>query len=378
MYKQLLKLAFGLLPGFAGLTAQTNQTDSIISGGIYRKYTLYIPAIYNSAQKTPLIINMHGYGSDMQEQQSYSNFMPIADTANFLMVYPQGTTDPINGGLFWNAGISPLMVNDVQFINSLIDHLSQNYNVDPDAVYATGMSNGGFMSHTLACRLSNRIAAIASVTGSIFSTQYSSCVPGRAVPVMQIHGTADPTVAYSGNPTMEPVDTVIAFWRRNAHCNATPSFSNVPNVNTTDGCTAEHYVYSGGQNGASVELFKIIAGGHSWPGAPININVTNMDFNASVEIWRFFRKYKLQQFYSGIHEIEEFDRYTDVFPNPATSILTVKTEGAINRLELWDREGRLLKTGNDTSMDISSFEPGMYLLKVYSGHSLSVKKVIKN
>ncbi|MBS1638254.1 MAG: T9SS type A sorting domain-containing protein [Bacteroidetes bacterium] len=355
----------------------TSITDSIISGGIYRSYILYVPAIYNSSHATPLVINMHGYGSNMQQQQLYGNFMPIADTANFLVVHPQGTYN--SGQAFWNAGISPALVNDVQFISDLIDSLKLQYNIDLTSVYATGMSNGGFMSHTLACSLNNRIAAIASVTGSIFNTQYTTCVPNRVVPVMQIHGTADGTVPYGGGSGMEPIDTVISFWRRNAGCNATASFSNVPNTNTTDGCTAEHYLYNGGINGATIEFYKIIGGGHSWPGAPVNINVTNMDFNASVEIWRFFRKYKLNQFVAGIEPVNELEHQVRVFPNPSASFIRVESEGMpLTSVELRDLSGRVLAVQTGMTLDLSGYSSGIYFLKIYSNHNFIVKKVVRD
>lgn len=336
---------------------------------------MYVPAIYNASHATPLVINMHGYTSNAQQQQYYGNFMPVADTANFLVVHPQGTT--YSGQPFWNAGISPTLVNDIQFISNLIDSLKAKYNIDLGCVYATGMSNGGFMSHTLACALNNRIAAIASVAGSIFNTQYASCSPGRAVPVMQIHGTADGTVPYAGNSSMEPIDTVISFWRRNDNCGATPQFSNVPNTNTTDGCTAEHYVYTGGTNGSTVEFYKIIGGGHSWPGAPVNINTTNMDFNASVEIWRFFRKYRLSQL-TGIHETNELTPLVSVYPNPATErVLVDAGEATIDRLELTDLSGRLIARQVGTILDVSALGNGIYFLKVFSKNNFTVKKILK-
>jgi polyhydroxybutyrate depolymerase len=167
------KIYFFICISFAFIAqSQTLVVDSIFTGGIYRNYRLYIPAIYTGASARPLIINMHGYTSNAIQQQLYSNFGPIADTANFLMVYPNGTSS--GGSQFWNAGISPLGVNDISFLSNLIDSLKAQYNIDLNRVYSTGMSNGGFMSHTLACELSNRITAIASVTGSIFVSQYGT------------------------------------------------------------------------------------------------------------------------------------------------------------------------------------------------------------
>jgi polyhydroxybutyrate depolymerase len=286
MKKILLTLIF--ISSLFSIKAQTTVIDSIFVGGIYRNYRLYVPSIYTGATARPLILNLHGYTSNANQQQLYSNFMPIADTANFLMVYPNGTL--LSGQPFWNAGMSSSLVNDIAFLNALIDSLDLTYNINLNRIYSTGMSNGGFMSHTLACELSNRITAIASVTGSIFTTQYgTNCHPTRPVPVMQVHGTSDPTVPYAGNVSqnMMPVDSVVKYWVTKNGCNPTPTFSNVPNTSTTDGCTAEHYQYNGGTSGSTVELFKIIGGLHTWPGFPFGGTGTNMDINASKEIWRF-------------------------------------------------------------------------------------------
>lgn len=367
MIKKLLSI-LSLLASVAA-TAQTTLTDSIVSGGIYRSYRLYVPAAYNGSSARPLIVNMHGYTSNAQAQQLYSNFMPIADTANFLMVYPQGTT--YMGQPFWNAGISPTLVDDKGFIDHLIDSLKLSYNIDLNAVYATGMSNGGYMSQTLACELSNRITAIASVTGSMFTSQYgSNCHATRPVPMMQIHGTADGTVPYNGSSTSLPIDSVVKFWVTRNGCNPSPVFSNVPNTNTGDGCTAEHYVYSTGSSGSSVELYKIIGGGHTWPGAPFTIGVTNQDFNASVEIWRFFRKYRLNAL-TSLPESSVSPAQLKAWPNPAVDFLHMSATNAdvSARLLVRDVFGKLVidVPAVDATLNVSQLASGIYLLSVLEG-----------
>lgn len=358
--------SFFLFLGSMTAFSQSTAVDSIVSGGIYRSYRLYVPAAYNGSSARPLIINMHGYTSNASAQQLYSNFMPIADTANFLMVYPQGTM--YGGQPFWNAGISPTLVDDKGFIDHLIDSLKLSYNIDLNAVYATGMSNGGYMSQTLACELGNRITAIASVTGAMFTTQYgANCHAMRPVPMMQIHGTADGTVPYNGNSTSMPIDSVVKYWVRKNGCNPTPTFSNVPNTNTADGCTAEHYAYSNGNSGSSVELYKVIGGAHTWPGAPFTVGVTNQDFSASVEIWRFFRKYRLNTL-TSLQNTERQNANLKVFPNPANAILNVSfdTNGNASTLIISDMLGHTMihETSSAPYINTSALAPGMYMLSV--------------
>jgi polyhydroxybutyrate depolymerase len=287
-FKFIISLFFYLNTLYAGITLN----NSFTYGGLSRSYRIYIPDTYNAnGPNVPLILNLHGYTQTATLQQDYSNFMPIADTAGFLMVLPQGTNDN-QGQPFWNAFLNPLLVDDLGFISALIDTIKANYRIDSDRVYATGLSNGGFMSHVLACKLSNKIAAIASVAGTFYSAQYPYN-PNRAIPVMHVHGTADPTVPYYGGNGMISVDTTIAFWVRENKCNTSPVYNAIPNINTLDGSSADHYVYKNGLNGTSVELYKINSGAHTWPGSPYTVGTTNQDINASKEMWRFFRQYTL-------------------------------------------------------------------------------------
>lgn len=356
---------------------QTTFVDSIRSGGIYRHYRLYVPKEYNSQKASALIIDMHGYTSNAYQEQLYSNFMPVADTANFLVAYPDGTKYNGTGPQFWNAGISSGLVNDVGFISDLIDQIFTQYNIDVNSVYACGMSNGGFMSHTLACALNNKIAAIASVTGSMFTTQYMSCKPARVVPVMQIHGTADKTVPYIGNSAMMNIDTLVSYWVRTDKCHPTPVVDTLPDNDKADSCRAIHYVYEGGEKEATCEFYKIVGGEHTWPGAPIKIGVTNNDFNATEKIWLFFRKYKLNNMV-GINELKPWDETRmDIYPNPCLDHLTVEGE-TIRLITIVDMNGKVVLSTNSKHIDVSALDKGIYSVILTSKkQQLVVRKLVK-
>lgn len=374
MKKTLLSLI--LILTLFSAKAQTTFIDSIFVGGQYRSYRLYVPAIYTGASARPLILNLHGYTSNAQQQQLYSNFMPIADTANFLMVFPNGTFS--SGQRFWNAGLSSALVNDIAFLSALIDSLDLTYNINLNRVYSTGMSNGGYMSHTLACELSNRITAIASVTGSIFNTQYgSNCHPMRPLPVMQIHGTNDPTVPYIGSSTSMPIDSVVKYWVTKNNCNPVATFSNVPNTSSTDGCTAEHYRYLNGTSGSSVELYKIIGGTHTWPGFPFGGLGTNLDINASKEIWRFFNKYSLSAL-TTVDENEQLKNILKVYPNPVSSVLNINLENESSvSIIISDVLGKIVlaEASQTNSISVANLTSGIYFLsvKTQSGAEAKVK-----
>lgn len=381
--KKLFTLLF-LCAFIIHVNAGTTVTGSIHSGGLVRTYRLYIPSIYNANNPAcPLIINMHGYTSNANDQQLYTNFMPIADTANFLMVYPQGTLDNTNT-TFWNAGVNNGLVDDVGFLSNLIDTLQANYNINPNRVYSTGFSNGGFMSHVLACALNNKVAAIAAVSGTFFTYQYPFS-PGKAVPVMHIHGTNDPTVPYTGQSNMVSADNTVNFWVNNNTCNATPVFTAMQNTNTTDMSTAEHYVYTGGNNGSTVELFKIVGGAHSWPGA-FNIGVvTNEDINASKEIWRFFSQHSLNAT-TGITDLKQTQAVL-IYPNPSKGIFTIKLPFQQNEdavLRVFNSIGQLVLTDTraiDTSntkwtIDLSNANKGVYYIQVKTLLGIVSKRLI--
>lgn len=367
-------LLFSILNTFA--QNPVTIVDSIQSGGIYRNYRLYVSKEYNSQKASALIIDLHGYTSNASQEQIYSNFMPIADTANFLIVYPNGTRYGAGGPQFWNAGLSNGLVNDVAFISELIDHLHTQYNIDVNSIYACGMSNGGFMSHTLACALNNKIAAIASVTGSMFLTQYNTCSPSRVVPVMQIHGTADKTVPYTGNSAMLHIDSLISYWVRIDKCDALPVTDTVADKDKADSCRAIHYLYKNGAKGATCEFYKIVGGEHTWPGAPVKIGVTNMDFNASEKIWLFFRKYKLSDMV-GIEEVQRRDEFrVDLYPNPCTDRLTVDGE-LIQLITIVDLAGKVVLSTTNKQIDVSALDKGMYSVILVSKKQRLVRKMVK-
>ena len=318
----ILLLALSAAP--VALRAQTTIIRTLQAGGLTREYRLYVPAIYTrTTGAVPLLLNLHGYSSNNLEQENYGDFRPLADTANFLVVHPNGTIDGA-GNRNWNTfGPRGTGVDDVAFLSTLIDTLARRYRVDLNRVYSTGMSNGGFMSYELACQLGNRIAAIASVTGSMTAGRLAGCTSGRPVPVLEIHGTADNTVPYNGGTALQfvAIPTLLNSWVQRNGCNPTPTITAVPDINPADGCTAERSVWAGGRNGSVVEHFRIIGGGHTWPGSAFVIGVTNQDISASREAWRFLRRYRLSTLLPTRGAIVPATPQLLLLPNPATDRL---------------------------------------------------------
>ena len=358
----------GLFSVFSAINAQEIINGTLNHDNLNREYILYLPASYNPATPSPLVLSFHGYSSTAQVNFIYTRFNSIADTAGFILIHPQGTL--LNGVSHWNVGGWTLgsTVDDVGFVSALLDTISNSYNIDQDRVYSTGMSNGGFMSFLLACQLSNRIAAVASVTGSMTPQTYNNCNPQHPTPVLQIHGTADGTVPYDGDTTWtKSIDDVLQYWVNFNNCNSIPTVSHVPDINTTDGSTVDYIVYSEGNNCVTTEHFKVFNGDHDWPGV-----WGNMDIDASVEVWKFFSKYNINGLNgcgtSTINENAIERKEIHVFPNPASESITIIMDVS-ESLEyyIYSSSGVQVLSGmvdnNNKTIDISELDPGIFFLR---------------
>lgn len=375
MKNLLLMIALAFI---SNLHAQQTINASIMHDGIQRDYILYVPATYSAGTPTPLVFNFHGYTSNATEQMFYGDFRPIADTANFLLVHPMGTLDPSNQP-YWNANWGGT-VDDIGFTEALLDSLAVTYNINMDRVFSTGMSNGGFMSYTLACELGNRFAAIASVTGTMNLNQSSTCTPSHPTPIMEIHGTADATVPYTGLAgSMESIPNVLDYWVNYNNCTPSVIETAVPNTSIVDGCTATHFIYENGDNGVDVEHYKINLGGHTWPGAPVAVGTTNYDINASEKIWEFFAKYDINGKIGTNELIENKFSNLSLSPNPTSNQIYIhglnSEQYSYNIISM---QGEImLAASNQNQINVSGLNSGVYFIQVKQGHFSKTLKFIK-
>ena len=359
----LLVLLFGC--AFSGFAQETIYA-SLTHDGIQRDYILYIPELYDGNSDVPLILNFHGFGSNATQQMFYGDFRDIADTEGFLLVHPEGTT--VIGNQFWNVGFPGISstIDDVGFTEALIDELAASYAIDLDRVYATGMSNGGFMSFLLACQLSEKIAAVASVTGAMTQDTFDNCNAQRPVPALQIHGTEDDVVLYNGNTLSLSISDIISYWVDHNNCETTPTTTSLPDIDPSDGSTIEHSVYEAGDNGITTEHMKVIGGGHTWPGSVINTGGTNQDIDASMEIWLFFSRYDI----NGLLSTDDFENnQVTIYPNPTQSKINLSLNFSKEvDYKLFSPLGKQLMTGTITSsneeIDISHLPSNIYFLKI--------------
>ncbi|MBX2939051.1 MAG: prolyl oligopeptidase family serine peptidase [Ferruginibacter sp.] len=274
--------------------AQTFEKRTLAYGNLERSYWIYVPSMYDPLQPANLLINLHGFGKDGAYAARHRNFRPLADTANCIVVYPNGSREKLTGSRFWNYGkVMGSDVDDVAFLEAMIDTIAAQYAINQKRIYAVGMSNGSYLCYLLACR-SKRFAAIASVTGSMSVKMFNECMPDTPIPVLHIHGTKDPINPYKGNKTSKGIEDVIEFWAKANGCAPEPVTEMWEDVNGKDGVTAQHILYTGGVHGHQVALIKIIGGGHSWPGAEKKTmwGKTSRDLDATQEVWRFVRQFE--------------------------------------------------------------------------------------
>jgi polyhydroxybutyrate depolymerase len=271
----LLALVTALTIGVVAITFQPQATlsnESFKFDGLTRTYLLHVPLSYDGMTPTPLVIVLHGYTGTAAGIEASTKFTAKSDKEGFIVVYPEGLSRR------WNVGFGALefSTDDVGFINELINRLEQKYNIDPNRIYVAGFSNGAMMADLLGAELSERIAAIAPVAGSIGAVMNNilECIPEPLQPVSVIvfHGTADTSVPYEGDRYLSVAESV-AFWVRHDGCSTNPQ-----NETGSDGNVIKS-VYTDGTNGTEVVLYTLIGYGHVWPATPIN---------ATDIIWDFF------------------------------------------------------------------------------------------
>lgn len=256
-----------------------DSSVSMTSAGLKRTFLVHLAPSYGK-QPQPLIIGYHGYSWTVQLMERNTRLNTEADSAGFVVVYPQGVDSPPS----WNAGVGAYGptgdADDIQFTRDLLSYMEKNYCVDAHRVYITGFSLGGGMAYRVACTLSDQIAAVATVSGAYYPFP-GGCQPARSLPVLEIHGEADQFAPYTGNPAarMAAVHDYLNVWLNRDRCNGTSNVffqqGDVTGIEWTH-CTP----------GTQVVHYRISDGGHSWFGSP---RVLNTD----AVIWQFFSKFSL-------------------------------------------------------------------------------------
>lgn len=268
---------------------------SLESNGRKRTSLLHVPDKYDATQGTLLVLNFHGFTSAGWQQALLSRMSQESDERGFIVAYPEGVA------VSWNAGACcgtawTDAVDDVKFVRDLLDLIEKDWCIDKKRIFATGMSNGGFFSHRLACELSDRIAAVAPVAG-VLGIEPNQCNPTRPVPILDFHGTSDPMVPYDGGTPLIPqlgvglvfrsVPDTMKFWQSKNGCSA---FEKQFYQNGDATCVS----WPDCKGGVGTAHCRIEGGGHTWPGGlPIPAGKTSNDIGATATMLDFFEAHPM-------------------------------------------------------------------------------------
>ena len=288
----------------------TEQRQDITVDGVARWYLLTVPPPHPRAGPLPLVVDLHGLAEGASIEAATTQFSSKAQTDGFMAVFPEGTGSPVN----WDIapGTSAHPNHDIDFMKAMLGSLEAHQCVDESRIYATGLSDGALFTSLLACTMANRFAAFAAVAGAVFD---KPCHPGRRVPFLAFHGTADPILYFNGGvgsatlnnalsgrtaPTtpLPPVNlhgkgypANVAAWAAQDDCNP----------RSTDRHVSTHVILRTYKcpPGAAVEFYIIVGGGHAWPGSKISAQLalitgpSTFEINATDIIWQFFRRHRL-------------------------------------------------------------------------------------
>lgn len=300
-----------LLAGCLPATQSPYLTEKIEVNGSERTYHIHLPPNFDKEDPAPLVLALHGGGGqgDRFDQGTAGTLVAAADERGLVLVFPDGLNNQWCDGRLEHivAERDCAAASDVEFFSALIDKMVRDYGIDPSRVYATGISNGGFMSLRLGLELSEKITAVAPVTAQL-SLAIADQKPQQPVSVMIVNGTEDPIVPFDGGhirlfsfgrsrgEILSTAETVTRFRRYN-NCESAAELTTLPDNDPDDGTTIEIESFPACAGGTAVTLVRVIGGGHTWPGGQPYLNEdlvgrVSQEINASELILDFFLEHR--------------------------------------------------------------------------------------
>jgi polyhydroxybutyrate depolymerase len=265
---------------------------------LQRNFLYHLPEKRLATHPLPLVFVLHGGGSEARRMPRFTGMDSIADREKFIVVYPQGYHR------HWNDGRKDIneSVDDIAFFQAMINYFEEHDRIDPRRIYATGISNGGFMVQRLACEMSTQLAAVASVAATMSEDLAVRCKPAQPISVLFMNGTSDPIVPYQGGEVhigrskrgaVLSTQQAVEKWLTTDGCADEPIQDTLADRNPFDHTRVYRTRYMNCRQGTAVELYTIAGGGHTWPGGPQYLPArivgwASRDINASEIIWQFF------------------------------------------------------------------------------------------
>ena len=301
----LATFALTLLASIASVAAaQSGEAveHSVTVDGISRNYLVFAPKRFD--KPLPMVLALHGGGSNARQMERYTRFNDLAAKEGFLVVYPEA----VDGN--WNDGrgmpgvrAQQENIDDVKFVRTIVDRIGKVHRIDRSRIYSTGISNGAFMSHRLASEASDLITAIAPVVGGMAPSMAKQFHPTYPVSSLIIQGDADPLVPVRGGMVGFPrgrkrgqvvptEETISLYVRRNGN-QGDPTVTTLDR-DEKDGTSVEIRRYPDGPGGVKTQVYIVRNGGHTWTGRPLYlpemlIGKASQEFSATDVIWEFFK-----------------------------------------------------------------------------------------
>ena len=340
--------------------------------GLQRDYLVRTPANHDGT--LPVLFFLHGLGDNITNCNQEFNFGQLAEEFGWAIVVPQARN--LGMGNMWNVGMTNSDVDDAGFLMALLDSLTVQYQLDPDSVFFTGFSMGGFMTHRMAIEHGDRITACAPVSGLIYTAQ-ASLTPVAPVRMLHIHGTNDNVVGYNGYSSAFGmnlglgVDAILDYWQNANGCSGEPAIDTLPDLKN-DGLRFIRYTYN---CGTDLQFLKVVGGTHTWYD---NINRYDVDYKDI--IYEFFTGHNTP---SSV--LSRKTGQLQVWPNPTNgslNILFTNHNSPVNEIKVYDVFGKLMNVVVETNnysplqtvqIDLSRYSDGVYFVQAGNG---AVTKVV--
>lgn len=282
-------------------TAPPAHVETLDVDGDERTYQLHVPNLARPESGWPLVIAVHGLGSNATGVRAQSGFDAIADEEGFIAAYPDGLARAwIDAGIGSTVANTDIAALNLEFFGRLIDEIDEGYGLDDRRVYVAGISNGGMFSFHVACNMSDRVAAVGLVAAASISQSFDTCAPDHPVGYIAFHGTSDTVVPYEGGQIVPGFEEIGAyqsaheaarFWAAENGCGNEPEREELPDTNSGDTSIAYRENWAPCESGRQVVLVTLDGSGHTWPGHPPRnqrVGATNLDIDASQMLWDFF------------------------------------------------------------------------------------------